>query len=519
MKKITVLLPTINIIGAVFTYLYFTFILESGGLHERVPAYYSPLFFVVGTAILVLGFNVGRRKSVMALFNVADGHVDIRSLEESDVYHLQREALRFPMVVSVVTFIVWILAGFIFGLLQPLIAAKLFETETPNLIDCLRQFFGISLLGGGVTTLILYFVLEDAWRTYIPKFFPEGYLSRVKHVFKLNVQKRLLIVFLGITLIPLPILGMAVYSKMMALHMADAITRARIMSSLVKELIFIVSDSLAICLVLAYFLSKSISKPLLHIKDAIKSVENNNLDARVEIVSNDELGDVAEGFNLMIKSMRESHHIKESFGKFVSREVMDEIIAGKTSLDGEMKRATLLFSDLRNFTPLVEKNHPKHVVAIMNQYFNEMTLAIKSHKGLVLQYVGDEIEAVFGAPVSIDDHPEMAVKAALEMRKRLGALNMRLKQQGFEPLSHGIGIHSGAVLAGNIGSEDRMSYALVGDTVNVASRIEGLTKPYKSDIIISQTTYNLLTESYDTDQLASVKVKGKEDEIIIYKLL
>ena len=92
------------------------------------------------------------------------------------------------------------------------------------------------------------------------------------------------------------------------------------------------------------------------------------------------------------------------------------------------------------------------------------------------------------------------------MRKRLGALNMRLDQQGFEPLSHGIGIHSGEVLAGNIGSEDRMSYALVGDTVNSASRIEELTKQCKSDIIISQTTFNLLTESYDTEQLASVKV-------------
>ncbi|MDX2451018.1 adenylate/guanylate cyclase domain-containing protein [Desulfosarcina sp.] len=519
MKRITFLLPLINIIGAVFTFLYFSLILKSGVLHENIPAYYSPLFFVIGTAVLVLGFNVSSRKTVKTLFKVAYGHIQIHSLEESEVYHLQREALRFPMVVSVITFMVWILAGFIFGLLQPLMASKIFSIETPNLIYCLRQFFGISLLGGGVTTLILYFVLENAWRKFIPKFFPEGYLSRVKHVFKLSVQKRFIIVFLGITLIPLPVLSIAIYSKIMALHIADAITRAQIMSSLVRELVFIVTDSLAICLILAYFLSKSISEPLLQIKDAIKKVEKNNLDARVEIVSNDELGDVAEGFNLMIKSMRESQNIKESFGKFFSQEIMDEIIAGKTSLDGEMKRATLLFSDLRNFTPLVEQNHPKHVVTIMNQYFNEMTLAIKANNGIVLQYVGDEIQAAFGAPIGIDDHPDMAVKAALEMRKRLGALNMRLEQQGFKALSHGIGIHSGAVLAGNIGSEDRMSYALVGDTVNSASRIEGLTKQYDSDIIISQTTFNLLSESYDTVQLESVRVKGKEDEIIIYKVL
>lgn len=168
---------------------------------------------------------------------------------------------------------------------------------------------------------------------------------------------------------------------------------------------------------------------------------------------------------------------------------------------------------------MVEQNHPKHVVTILNQYFNEMTRAIKDNKGLILQYVGDEIEAVFGAPIGFDDHPDMAVRAALEMRRRLDALNMRLEQQGFEPLSHGIGIHSGAVLAGNIGSEERMSYALVGDTVNSASRIEGLTKRYRCDMIISQTTYNLLTESYPTEQLPPVKVKGKADELIVYKVL
>jgi class 3 adenylate cyclase len=168
---------------------------------------------------------------------------------------------------------------------------------------------------------------------------------------------------------------------------------------------------------------------------------------------------------------------------------------------------------------MVEKHHPKQVVTIMNQYFNEMTLAINANKGLILQYVGDEIEAVFGAPIDFDDHPDRAVKTALEMRRRLGALNKRLEHQGFAPLSHGIGIHSGAVLAGNIGSQERMSYALVGDTVNSASRIEGLTRQYDCDIIISQTTLNLLTESYPTTQLAAVKVKGKEDELIINKLL
>jgi len=106
----------------------------------------------------------------------------------------------------------------------------------------------------------------------------------------------------------------------------------------------------------------------------------------------------------------------------------------------------------------------------------------------------------------------------VEMRKRLTVLNRNLEKQGFQPLAHGIGIHSGAVLAGNIGSEERMSYALVGDTVNSASRIEGLAKEYGCDIIISQTTYNLLTESYDIEPLDRVKVKGKENELIIYKL-
>ncbi|MBT3387392.1 MAG: HAMP domain-containing protein [Desulfobacula sp.] len=519
MNRIILLTPLVNGLGAVAIYFYFSFILPSHEMMGDIPAYFSPLFTAIGTVVLCLIGLLFFRKSLRNMFDVALDKTQIHSLEESEIHHLQREALKFPMVVALTGFMIWVLAGFIFGFLEPLITARIFNVKTPDLVFCMRRFLGISLLGGGITSLILYFVMENTWRSYVPNFFPEGHLNRVKHVFKLNVRKRFLIVFLGIIFIPLPTMGMTIFASIREMNMSDAITRSQIIDSLVWELGFIAFDLVAIVIILAYFLTKSILVPLIGIKKAIKEIENNNLDTQVKILSNDELGEVAEGFNLMINSLKESQKLRESFGKYVCKEIRDEIIAGNPTLDGEMKRATLLFSDLRNFTGLVEKNHPKQVVEIMNQYFNEMSLAVKEHKGLILQYVGDEIEAAFGVPIGFDDHPEMAVKAALKMRDRLALLNKKLEQDGFEPLAHGIGIHSGAVLAGNIGSTERMSYSLVGDTVNSASRIEGLTKDYGCDIILSQTTYNLLTGYYKTQQLAPVRVKGKEDELIIYKLL
>lgn len=520
MKKIGILLGLGNLLGGSSTFFYFKYFLPSTENNPGIPGYYDTLFFLAGMVTLTtLGFALFKRKSVRTLYGVAEGRQDISEFDPSTIHHLQRGALQYPMVVTVISFLIWNLAGFVFGFLEPLIQAKIFNLPTPDLILCLRQFLGIILLGGGVTCMVLFFVLENAWRPYIPRFFPEGHLNRVKHVFKVSVRKRFLVVTLGIILIPFPIIATTIVSNINQLDLADALTRSKLISSLYWELFFISMDSLTIALILAYFLSKSISTPLLKIKEVIKAVENNDLETRVEIMSNDELGDVAQGINAMILSLNESRRARDSFGRYMCKEIREEILSGKTSLDGEMKRVTLLFSDLRNFTGMVEKNHPRQVVTILNQYFNEMTLAVKEYKGLILQYVGDEIEAVFGAPVGFDDHPEMAVQAALEMRKRLTALNITLEEQGFDPLEHGIGIHSGAVLAGNIGSQERMSYALVGDTVNTASRIEGLTKTYDTDIILSQTTHDLLTGSYVTQQLEPVKVKGKEDGVIVYKLL
>jgi class 3 adenylate cyclase len=188
------------------------------------------------------------------------------------------------------------------------------------------------------------------------------------------------------------------------------------------------------------------------------------------------------------------------------------------ALGGQALEVTILFADLRDFTPWVEATPAADVVRELNAYFTEMELAIREHRGLVLQFIGDEIEAVFGAPVAYPGHAAMAVRAALAMRRRLAAWNAARTAAGKPPLRHGIGIHTGPVLAGNIGSAERLSYALVGDAVNLASRIQQLTKEMGGDILVSGSTRRLLDGDVETIPLPAVRVKGKSAEIEVYRL-
>lgn len=235
------------------------------------------------------------------------------------------------------------------------------------------------------------------------------------------------------------------------------------------------------------------------------------------------------GFNLMAiltgwmvdrqrRQQRERDFLNDTFGKYVSRQVRDEIMAGRVSLKGELKEVTVLFADLRNFTRLVETIPPKEVVAIINAYFEAMSQAIHSHQGLVLQFIGDEIEAVFGAPVALEDHRQCAVEAALEMRARLSQVNLELAHQGFPPLRHGIGLHSGKVVAANIGSPHRLSYAMVGEAVNVASRIQNLNKTYDTDILISDAVKQGLNRFVKMESIPPVAVKGINDALHLFSI-
>jgi len=220
---------------------------------------------------------------------------------------------------------------------------------------------------------------------------------------------------------------------------------------------------------------------------------------------------------------KEKRWIRNAFGHYVSKNVMEEILKdpSKLKLGGERKELTVLFSDIRSFTTYSEKHQPEEVVAILNEYLDEMTKVILKHNGTLDKYVGDEIMAIFGAPAtSIEtDHAERAVATALDMLKRLKKLQEKWKSEGRESLDIGIGINTGPMLVGNIGSSDRLDYTVIGDSVNLGARIEGLTRNYNNHLIISEFTYAYVKDMVEVKKLDAVKVKGKEKPVIMYEVL
>lgn len=255
------------------------------------------------------------------------------------------------------------------------------------------------------------------------------------------------------------------------------------------------------------------------IAQAARSIKGGEYVSAPVVHTKDELETLAVDFNEMVEGLKERDRLKETFGRYVTRQVADHLMQSKQVLGGELVPVTVLFSDIRSFTSISENMDPRELLDFLNEYFSGMVESVLHHHGVVDKFIGDAIMAVFGAPVPEPEDPVHAVRAALAMRDRLATINEGFRERGLPEIRAGIGLHSGQVVAGNMGHSERMEYTVIGDAVNLASRLEGMTKELKCDIVVSEDLYEQVKSKVVCEPLHEIRVKGRDREVMVYRLI
>ena len=225
-----------------------------------------------------------------------------------------------------------------------------------------------------------------------------------------------------------------------------------------------------------------------------------------------------EGLVIAIEDISDVSKVKNTFKRYVSKQVVDNLLEDETKLNlgGEEREVSILFTDIRGFTSMSENMEPEQVVMTLNEYFSEMIDIVFKHNGTLDKIIGDELMVVFGAPLAAEDDTERALNTAVEMQNKIKELNNIRKQRGEEPVLVGAGINKGFVVSGNIGSRDMMDYTVIGDTVNLGSRLCSAAGP--GEIIVSKEVIKNQEDNFSFEELKPIMVKGKKDKINIFKV-
>lgn len=259
--------------------------------------------------------------------------------------------------------------------------------------------------------------------------------------------------------------------------------------------------------------------PVIQLAYVARQIGEGKLDQEINIKSKDEIGQLARAFNEMVNGLKERDFIRNTFGKYVTKQVAEAILDGRLELGGERKKTTILISDIRDFTSMSEKLPPEEVVDFLNKYFTIMVEIITRYEGTLDKFIGDALLAVFGAPISHTDDSKRAVLAGLEMKDALDKFNTERQKEGKQPIRIGIAIHTGEVVAGNIGSEVRMEYTVIGNTVNLTSRVEKLNKQLSTMSLITESTYEEVKDIVEVREIEKVGIRGIESPVKVYELI
>lgn len=265
--------------------------------------------------------------------------------------------------------------------------------------------------------------------------------------------------------------------------------------------------------------SRRVTGPLLKLRDAVESIGKGSFETRLSETSGEEFNAVALSINHMAAGLAERERVKTAFARYVSHQVVDTILQSTSDikLSGDRRMISVLFCDIRGFTTISETLAPEKVVQLLNEYFESMVEVVFRNGGTLDKFIGDGLMVIFGAPQDDPKQEEHALQAAIEMQAELRKLAEKWKPEGLN-LRIGIGINSGPAIVGNIGSARRMDYTAIGDTVNLASRLESSTKELGVGILLSEYTYNALRGSYRFRSMGSVRVRGRSQAVETYSV-
>ncbi len=429
---------------------------------------------------------------------------------------VQSRAVNGPVVVASIGFVGWVSSAIVF----PALTLARFGHWSADLMS---QHVLSPLVNGFLAATTSYLVVDWVFRTrVVPYVFPAGGASVVAGIAALGVGARLVVFLIAVAFVPLfTMLGLV---RAAAARLGAGWAVAEVVPDLVRASEATFGLYVALGLVLTLLLARTFTRPLAEVTAALRRVRRGMLDQPVRVSAADEIGVLEEGVNALVATLRENERILQTFGRVVEPVVRDRLLAGELRGEGEVRTASVLFCDLRGFTTLAERMAPRELVQTLNQFFTAMTEWARACGGFVDKFIGDGVLVVFGllddgAAAAAEGGAAAALRCALGMHERLAGLNAERAGRGQTPLAMKVGVHTGAVVAGTIGAADRHEYTVIGDTVNVAARLEELCAD--GEVMVSAATWDLARAggvALPSALPAAVALRGRDQPVRVFRL-
>ena len=394
------------------------------------------------------------------------------------------------------------------GLLS--IVVIVFRNSTPFWVEShvlhtiqptIAEFITLSIVIPVFYFTYTYFVVSDYLASLCTFIFERW--GRTLGLFFGSYTLKLLVALAVISVAPLAAVVVALFSY----------TGERLQAQILTD---VASAALGVAIT-AYYIGRSLLQPIGILSGSMTKVAGGDLTVKVPVTSNDEVGELTGRFNTMVEGLRERERIRETFGRYVDESVAATILArqGDSASAGEIGEATILFTDIAGFTTISEYLSPAELVAALNEYLETVLAPIREHGGVVHTFIGDGLFASFNMPLACADHAAAAVRAALDIQRAVGSRTFGAHGVA---LATRIGISTGPVIGGDIGAAKRTTFTLLGDTVNLAARLEALNKDHGTRILVSQSTRDVCGDRFAFASLGTVAVRGRSEQIAVFSL-